>query len=265
MVPPGVTRLSVVVPVYNERQTLREILDRVQAVSIPKEIVIVDDGSTDGTREWLQGLEAELAEARQAGALDEKNQIRVFYQERNQGKGAALRRGFAEATGDIIVIQDADLEYEPQDLPRLLAPIVAGQAQVVYGVRSFEGQRWYMNLGNRFVTLVTNLLYGVRLRDMETCYKMMTRRVAERLQLESRRFDVEAELTAKILRQGCTIVEVPIHYHARHEQKKLTPLDGLPTLRALLKYRFWRPSQYIASADPQSQADRLESLSHDQL
>jgi hypothetical protein len=114
---------------------------------------------------------------------------------------------------------------------------------VVYGARGFEGQRWYMHLGNRFVTQITNVLYGVQLRDMETCYKMMTRRVADGLHLESRRFDVEAELTAKILRQGYSILEVPIHYHARHDQKKLTPLDGLPTLRALIRYRFWQPPQ----------------------
>jgi len=244
-------KLSIIMPVYNESPTIREIVRRVAAVPLHKEIILVDDCSTDETSAILDTVDVPG--------------LRRLSHVTNRGKGAAIQTGLAAATGDVIVIQDADLEYEPQDLPRLLAPIVAGQAQVVYGVRSFEGQRWYMNLGNRFVTLVTNLLYGVRLRDMETCYKMMTRRVAERLQLESRRFDVEAELTAKILRQGCTIVEVPIHYHARHEQKKLTPLDGLPTLRALLKYRFWRPSQYIASADPQSQADRLESLSHDQL
>jgi glycosyltransferase involved in cell wall biosynthesis len=198
-------------------------------VPLHKEIILVDDCSTDGTSAILDGLDAPS--------------LRQLRHEANRGKGAAIQTGLGAATGDVIVIQDADLEYDPQDLPRLLAPIVAGQTQVVYGARGFEGQRWYMHLGNRFVTLMTNVLYGVGLRDMETCYKMMTRRVAEGLHLESHRFDVEAELTAKILRQGYTIHEVPIRYQARHDQKKLTPLDGLPTLRALIRYRFWQPPQ----------------------
>ncbi len=234
-------KLSIIMPIYNESATIREIVRRVAAVPLHKEIILVDDCSTDQTSAILDSLDVPG--------------LRRLRHATNQGKGAAIQTGLAAATGDVIVIQDADLEYDPQDLPRLLAPIVAGRAQVVYGVRTFEGQRWYMHLGNRLVTLTTNLLYGVRLRDMETCYKMMTRRVAERLQLESRRFDVEAELTAKILRQGTAIYEVPIRYHARHDQKKLTPLDGLPTLWALIKYRFWRPPQV---PDPKSQvANRL--------
>lgn len=225
-------KLSIIMPVYNESATIREVVRRVAAVPLHKEIILVDDCSTDGTSAILNERWAE-----------EIPGLRQLRHATNRGKGAAIQTGLGVVSGDVVVIQDADLEYDPQDLPRLLAPIVAGQAQVVYGVRNFEGQRWYMHLGNRLITLMTNVLYGVHLRDMETCYKMMTRRVTERLHLESHRFDVEAELTAKILRQGYTIHEVPIRYQARRDHKKLTPLDGLPTLQALIRYRFWQPPQ----------------------
>jgi hypothetical protein len=145
-----------------------------------------------------------------------------------------------------VVIQDADLEYDPNDFIRLMAPLAEGRSDVVYGVRSLHSQRLIMRLGNRFVTLVANLLYGRRLQDMETCYKMMWRDIALGLNLECRRFDVEAEITAKLLRAGCDICEVPIGYTARYEDKKLSPLDGLPTLAALWKYRSWRPARPIA-------------------
>ncbi|MCS6774653.1 MAG: glycosyltransferase family 2 protein, partial [Thermoflexales bacterium] len=157
----------------------------------------------------------------------------------NGGKGAAIQTALHHITGDIVIIQDADLEYDPNDYRKLVQPIVEGKTKVVYGVRDLSSQRWYMALGNRFVTLATNVLYGVRLRDMETCYKTMAREVVEGLRLECRRFDVEAEITAKIIRRGYRIMEVPISYQARYEQKKLSPLDGLPTLKALLRYRNW--------------------------
>ncbi len=217
-------------PVFNEAATIAEILDRVARVDlspIEKEIVLVDDCSKDATPEIL----------RQQTHIPN---LRVITHEVNGGKGAAIQTALQHITGDIVIIQDADLEYDPNDYARLIAPIVRGEAKVVYGVRDLSSQRWYMALGNRFVTFVTNVLYGVKLRDMETCYKTMAREVVEGLKLECRRFDVEAEITAKIIRRGYRIVEVPIHYQARYEEKKLSPLDGLPTLKALFKYRNWR-------------------------
>lgn len=218
-------KLSVIIPVYNEVGTIAELLNRVLAVPVNKEIVMVDDCSTDGTTEVLQ-------------TLKDLPGVRLYQHERNGGKGAALQTALSHVRGDIVIIQDADLEYDPNDYPKLIAPIVRGEAKVVYGVRTLGTQRWYMALGNRFVTLVTNVLYGIRLKDMETCYKTMAREVVEGLRLECRRFDVEAEITAKLARRGHRIVEVPITYEARHENKKLSPMDGWPTLRALLKYRF---------------------------
>ena len=218
-------KLSVIIPVYNEVGTIAELLNRVLAVPVDKEIVMVDDCSTDGTTEVLQ-------------TLKDLPGVRLYQHERNGGKGAALQTALSHVRGDIVIIQDADLEYDPNDYPKLIAPIVRGEAKVVYGVRTLGTQRWYMALGNRFVTLVTNVLYGIRLKDMETCYKTMAREVVEGLRLECRRFDVEAEITAKLARRGHRIVEVPITYEARHENKKLSPMDGWPTLRALLKYRF---------------------------
>ena len=167
--------------------------------------------------------------------------VRVLHHAVNRGKGAAIRTALDAATGDMVVIQDADLEYDPNDLVRLTAPLADGTAEVVYGVRSLHSQRLIMRLGNRFVTLLANLLYGQRLQDMETCYKMMCRELAQSLDLECRRFDVEAEITAKLLRSGYTIYEMPINYTARYENKKLSPLDGLPTVQALWRYRKWKP------------------------
>lgn len=226
-------KLSIIMPIYfenrSESATIREIVRRVAAVPLHKEIILVDDGSGTGVATLLEDLDVPG--------------LRHLHHSTHRGKGAAIQTGLSAMTGDVVVFQDADLEYDPQDLPRLLAPLVAGQAQVVYGVRSFASQRWALRLGNRLITSVTNALYGVRLRDIATCYKMMTRRVAEGLHLESQRFEIEAELTAKILRQGYTILEVPIHYTARHDRQKLTPLEGLPTLWALIHYRFWQPLQ----------------------
>ncbi len=220
-------KLSILMPVFNEAATVADVVARVQAVPLDQEIVLVNDASSDGTH----GIVDPLASDR----------IKVIHHRVNRGKGAAIRTALEAASGDVIVVQDADFEYNPQDLPRLLAPIEAGQAEVVYGVRSLATQRLVMRLGNEFVTLVTNLLYGQRLHDMETCYKMMRREIALRLDLECRRFDVEAEITAKIVRCGHRIHELPIDYVARYENKKLSPLDGLPTVRALWRYRRWRP------------------------
>ncbi len=221
-------KLSVLMPVFNEASTIIDVVARVQAVALDQEIVLVNDASSDGSAQIIDRLASP--------------NVRVIHHPTNRGKGAAIRTALEAATGDVIVIQDADFEYDPQDLPCLLAPLAAGEADVVYGVRSLASQKPIMRFGNWYVTFVTNLLYGQRLHDMETCYKMMSREIALGLQLECRRFDVEAEITAKVLRAGCVIREVPIHYVARYENKKLSPWDGIPTMQALWKYRHWKPS-----------------------
>ncbi|UCH62038.1 MAG: glycosyltransferase family 2 protein [Fidelibacterota bacterium] len=221
-------QLSVIMPVYDEGQTVSAIVERVLAVPIDHEIVLVNDASSDDTSAIVE----QLASTR----------VRVIQHPINRGKGASIRTGLEAATGEVIVIQDADLEYDPMDMLRLLAPITEGQADVVYGVRSLESQKRIMRWGNRFLTFMTNLLYNQHLQDMETCYKMMRREIAVGLDLECRRFDIEAEITAKLLQAGYTIHEVPISYTARYENKKLTQLDGLSTLRALWIYRRWKPS-----------------------
>ncbi len=223
-------KLSVIMPVFDEAGTIAEILQRVSSVQldpVEKEIVLVDDCSRDETPRILK-------------EQTHIPNLKIITHEVNGGKGAAIQTALQHVTGDIVIIQDADLEYDPNDYARLIAPILRGEAKVVYGVRDLGTQKWFMALGNRFVTLVTNLLYGASLRDMETCYKTMAREVVQGLRLECRRFDVEAEITAKILRRGYTITEVPINYHARYEQKKLSPADGWPTLKALWKYRNWK-------------------------
>jgi glycosyltransferase involved in cell wall biosynthesis len=214
-------------PAFNEAKTIQDVVARVQAVPLDLEIVLVNDASSDGT----------------AGIVDDlaSSTVRVLHHAVNRGKGAAIRTALDAATGDMVVIQDADLEYDPNDLVQLMAPLADGTAEVVYGVRSLHSQRLIMRLGNRFVTLLANLLYGQRLQDMETCYKMMCRELAQSLDLECRRFDVEAEITAKVLRSGYAIHEMPISYTARYENKKLSPLDGLPTVQALWRYRKWKP------------------------
>ncbi|BCX02113.1 MAG: glycosyl transferase [Candidatus Roseilinea sp.] len=223
-------KLSIIIPVFNEADTIAEILQRVSDVRldpVEKEIVLVDDCSRDDTPHILK-------------AQTHISNLKIITHEVNGGKGAAIQTALQHISGDIVIIQDADLEYDPNDYARLIAPILSGQAKVVYGMRDLGTQKWYMALGNRFVTLVTNLLYGASLKDMETCYKTMAREVVQGLRLECRRFDVEAEITAKILRRGYTITEVPIRYQARYEQKKLSPADGWPTLKALWKYRNWK-------------------------
>lgn len=222
--------LSVIVPVYNERETLSEILDRVRAVDLKKEIVVVDDGSTDGTKDVLREEE-------------KKGDLKVLYHMTNRGKGAAVRTGLEHASGDFVIIQDADLEYDPRDYPKLLQPILEGQAEVVYGSRfqAFKENMFFSQaLGNSIVTLVTNLLYGTALSDMETCYKVFKAEVIKTIPLHSRRFELEPEITAKLLKRGYCIHEVPISYQGRkyHQGKKLTWRDGITALWTLIKYRF---------------------------
>lgn len=243
-------RLSVIMPVYNEVATLEEIVRRVRAVdltlnrhgdnprlngpvSIDLELLIIDDGSTDGTRAVLDRWRAESPA-----------DMRIIFHEQNGGKGTALRTGFAAATGDIFIVQDADLEYDPRDYCLLLEPVVEGRAAVVYGSRFSGGPRAAMSLshtlGNKLLTLATNLLFGTALTDMETCYKCFRRDVLADIKLRSRSFEIEPELTAKIVKRGHTIFEVPISYNGRNTEtgKKITWLDGLPALRTLLTYRF---------------------------
>jgi hypothetical protein len=225
--------LSVIVPVYNERATVAEIIRRVRAADVPLvvDVVVVDDGSTDGTDQVL------------AAVAD--STVRVVRHERNRGKGAAVRTALERATGDLVIVQDADLEYDPDDWSQLLDPILKHKAHVVYGSR-FTGGRKNMLLlhwiGNRFLSLVTNLLYATTLSDMETCYKAFDRRVIDGMTIESDRFEFEPEITAKVLRRGYRIYEVPISYAGREpeEGKKITWRDGFSALRALVKFRFTR-------------------------
>ncbi len=224
-------KLSVIVPVFNERNTVAEIVRQMRAVDLPveREIVIVDDGSGDGTRDVL----SQLADST----------VHVVLHPHNRGKGAAIRTGLAQVTGDLVLIQDADLEYDPDDWPKLLAPILKGRAEVVYGSR-FTGERRNMLflhwIGNRFLSLLTNVLYNTTLSDMETCYKLFDRELIDSIDLRSERFDFEPEITAKILRRGIRIYEVPISYSGREfdEGKKITWRDGVVAVKTLVKYRF---------------------------
>ncbi len=230
---PIVRKLSVVVPVFNERNTLVEILRRMRQVRLPegvdREIIVVDDGSSDGTRQVLSQLG--------------DSTVRVVMHPENRGKGAAVRTGFAHATGDYVLVQDADLEYDPDDWPRLLNPVLRGKARVVYGSR-FTGERRNMMflhwVGNRFLSLCTNLLYNTTLSDMETCYKLIDRALLDELQLRSDKFEIEPEITAKLLKRKIRIYEVPISYTGREydEGKKITWRDGFSALLTLVKYRF---------------------------
>jgi glycosyltransferase involved in cell wall biosynthesis len=216
-------KLSVLIPAYNEEATLEEVVRRVQEVPLEKEIIVVDDCSTDATSEIVSSLK--------------KEELVALTHATNRGKGAAIRTALAAATGDAVIIQDADLEYDPRDFEKLLLPFLQEGAKVVYGVRSLQEQTWLMRLGNRLLTVVTNLLYGADLEDMETCYKLIAKDIIDSLELRAKGFEIEAELTAKILKAGYRIHQVPIWYSPRVE-KKLTPLDGLPTLWTLVKLRF---------------------------
>jgi glycosyltransferase involved in cell wall biosynthesis len=221
--------LSVVMPAYNERETIGEIVARVLAIPMRVELVVVDDCSTDGTRAHL-------------GELQKQHGFTLLLQTRNQGKGAALRRGFAVVTGDIVAIQDADLEYSPEELPRLAELIIEGRADVVYGSRFLGSHRVFLfthYLGNRFLTLVTNVLYNTMLSDMETCYKIMRREVLDGLDLRSNGFGIEPEITAKIFKRGYRVYEVPVTYDGRDydEGKKITWKDGVVALWVLFRNR----------------------------
>jgi glycosyltransferase involved in cell wall biosynthesis len=222
--------LSVVMPAYNERDTIEEIIRRVLAVPLRIELVVVDDASSDGTRDILQALASALS-------------FKLLLQPQNRGKGAALRRGFAEVTGDIVVIQDADLEYSPEEYPDLIELICTDRADVVYGSRFIGRHRVFLFthfLGNRLLTGLTNMLYNTMLTDMETCFKAMRSDVLRSMTLRSDRFGIEPELTAKIFKRGYRVYEVPITYDGRgyDEGKKITWKDGIVAIWTLLKYRF---------------------------
>jgi glycosyltransferase involved in cell wall biosynthesis len=234
--------VTLVMPVFNEVHTLAEIIRRVVAVDFPKELLVVDDCSTDGSREFLEQVAKHGLAAVPGAAPVNETHVRVLLQERNQGKGAALRRGFRAAKGDVVVVQDADLEYDPRDLPRVLAPILQGQADVVYGSR-FTGETrrvlyYWHAVANWGLTTLSNMTSGLNLTDMETCYKAFRRDALERFTLEEDRFGVEPELTAKVGRAGLRVYEVPISYFGRtyEEGKKIGWKDGVRAVYAIVKY-----------------------------
>jgi glycosyltransferase involved in cell wall biosynthesis len=224
-------KISVLIPAYNEKNTIREIVKRVQAMKLVDEIIIVDDGSTDGTRILL-------------AEMDGKDQVRVILHEKNQGKGAAVRTGISSATGDVLIIQDADLEYDPREYPNLLKPINEGLAEVVYGSRFLGAPHrailfWNM-IANKLLTLMTNILYNNILTDMETGYKVFKREVVVDIKIHAKRFDFEPEFTAKILKKKVRLFEVPITFNPRDysEGKKIKMRDAFEAVWTLLKYRF---------------------------
>jgi glycosyltransferase involved in cell wall biosynthesis len=225
--------LSVIIPCYNEASTIEEVLNRVEAVGLANEIIIVDDGSGDGTREVLEGIEAQ-----------NRPNVQIIYHSQNQGKGAAVVTGFKAASSDVLLIQDADFEYDPRDYPILLKPLEEGVAKVVYGSRFLGGPRKAMNfwnmIANRILTLFTNILYNAILSDMETCYKVFRADVAKGMNIRAKRFEFEPEVTAKVLKQGIRIYEVPISYNGREwsEGKKISWTDGPIAMWTLFKYRF---------------------------
>jgi glycosyltransferase involved in cell wall biosynthesis len=234
-------KLSVVMPAYNEQATIRTIVAKVLQVDlgpVQKELVIVDDGSKDGTREILK-------------ELDGKDGVRVFFQPHNQGKGAAVWRGIQESSGDMVIIQDADLEYDPDEYPQLIRPILDGQADVVYGSRflgSPRGHRvlyFWHSVGNRLLTTLSNMFSDLNLTDMETCYKVMVRRVADRLDLQSRDFGIEPEITQKVAAMRARIYEVPISYHGRtyEEGKKIGLKDAFKAVYTIVRFWGWEPKK----------------------
>jgi len=232
-------KLSVLIPVYNEVNTLEEAIRRVRSVRLPKEIIVVDDGSTDGSRELLKRLEMEAN-----SGDDPLNELKVYFQPKNQGKGAAIRSALSDVAGDIVIIQDADLEYDPGDYMKLLEPILSGKADVVYGTRFYGGGPhrvlffWHY-LGNQLLTLISNVLTNLNLTDMEVGYKVFKAEVLKKIELKSNRFGFEPEITLKVAKRRCRVYEVPISYHGRTyaEGKKITWKDGIATFYFLI--RFW--------------------------
>jgi glycosyltransferase involved in cell wall biosynthesis len=227
-------RLTVVIPAYNEAATIESLLRRVREVPLDLEVIVVDDGSTDGTRDVLSRLEGSLVD-------------RLFLHEKNAGKGAALRTGFKHATGDVVVVQDADMEYDPHELPMLLRPILSGNADAVYGSRFLGGPHrvlfFWHSVGNRVLTILSNMLTDVNLTDMETCYKMIRRELLQSLPLSANRFGIEPEITARLAQAGARIYELPISYHGRSyaEGKKIGWKDGVAALWSIWKYNVFPP------------------------
>lgn len=220
--------LSIIMPVYNESETIAKIIEMVMKESTPKELIIIDDCSADGTREFLQSYSREG--------------VRILFHEINQGKGAAIRTGQQHASGDIVVIQDADLEYDPNDYSRLIRPILHNNADVVYGSRFIGEEKrvlyFWHSLGNKFLTLLSNMMTNLNLSDMETCYKAFRAETFKKITIESNAFGMEPELTAKVAKMGCRVYEVPISYHGRSysEGKKITWRDGFTAIWCIIKF-----------------------------